>query len=63
MGYIITPRGMKMDVDKVQAIQEWRKPQSLRDIQSFPRICQFLSAIQFWVLKSTSHINGFRKER
>jgi hypothetical protein len=31
-GYISTPRGMKMADNKVQAIQEWRKPQSLRDI-------------------------------
>jgi hypothetical protein len=41
LGYIITPRGMKMGEDKVQAIQEWRKPQSLRNIQSFLGFANF----------------------
>jgi hypothetical protein len=35
LGYIVTPDGMQMHEDKIQAIQEWLTPKSLGDIQSF----------------------------
>jgi hypothetical protein len=53
LGYIYTPQGRRMAKDKTKAIQEWRTPKSLRDVQSilgfanfyrhfilgFPKIC------------------------
>jgi hypothetical protein len=35
LGYVITPEGMEMANDKVETIQSWQIPQSLRDVQSF----------------------------
>jgi hypothetical protein len=35
LGYVITPDGMEMAKEKIEAIKEWQAPQSLRDKQSF----------------------------
>jgi hypothetical protein len=35
LGYVITPDGMEMSEDKINAIKKWQAPRSLRDIQSF----------------------------
>ena len=35
LGYLINDKGISMDEDRVQAIQEWPMPKSVKDIQSF----------------------------
>ena len=35
LGYILSPSGLTMAADKVQAIQDWPEPQKIKDIQSF----------------------------
>jgi hypothetical protein len=35
LGYIITPDGMEMAKDKIEAMKEWQALKSLRDLQSF----------------------------
>jgi hypothetical protein len=35
LGYIISKDGIEMAQDKVQCIQDWECPRSLRDVQSF----------------------------
>jgi hypothetical protein len=41
LGYVITPDGIEMSEDKIEAIKEWQAPMSLRDVQSFPGFPNF----------------------
>jgi hypothetical protein len=41
LGYVITPDGMEMSEDKIEAIKEWQAPKSLRDVQSFLGFANF----------------------
>jgi hypothetical protein len=41
LGLIITVDGIKMDLEKVRAIQEWKLPQSLKDVQAFLGFANF----------------------
>ncbi|KAF7567774.1 hypothetical protein PtrM4_143650 [Pyrenophora tritici-repentis] len=41
LGLIITADGIKMDPDKVSAIQDWKLPQSLKDVQAFLGFANF----------------------
>ena len=36
LGYILSPSGLTMAADKVQAIQDWPEPQKIKDIFPFP---------------------------
>src|SRR5258707_2349282 len=35
LGFILSPKGLQMDPTKVSMIQDWPKPQKVRDIQAF----------------------------
>ena len=41
LGLIITTEGIEMDPAKVEAIQAWKKPKDLRDVQSFLGFANF----------------------
>ena len=41
LGYILSPSGLTMASDKVQVIQDWPKPQKIKDIQSFLGFANF----------------------
>jgi hypothetical protein len=41
LGLIITTEGIRMDPEKVRAIQEWDRPQNLTQVQSFLGFCNF----------------------
>ncbi|KAM0708516.1 hypothetical protein Q7P35_005168 [Cladosporium inversicolor] len=41
LGLIITPDGLKMDPVKVEAVQTWETPRSVRDIQAFLGFANF----------------------
>ncbi|XP_075708325.1 uncharacterized protein LOC142742455 [Rhinoderma darwinii] len=41
LGYIISDQGLKMDPEKVKAVLEWLRPQSLRSIQRFLGFANF----------------------
>jgi len=41
LGYILSPASLTMAADKVQTIQEWPKPQKVKDIQSFLGFANF----------------------
>ncbi|KAK1912794.1 hypothetical protein P3342_004730 [Pyrenophora teres f. teres] len=41
LGLIITADGIKMDPEKVSAIQDWKLPQSLKDVQAFLGFANF----------------------
>ena len=41
LGFIITPRGIIIDLNRVKAIKEWPKPKSYRDIQVFLSFANF----------------------
>ena len=45
LGYIIPPDGISMDQRKVAAIQEWKPPTRVRDIQSFLGFAKILSSV------------------
>ena len=46
LGYILAPRGLTMDNNKVKVIQDWPEPRKVKDIQSFLGFtnfyCQFI---------------------
>ncbi|KAK1912610.1 hypothetical protein P3342_004546 [Pyrenophora teres f. teres] len=41
LGLIITPNGIKMDPEKVSAIQDWLLPKTLKDVQAFLGFANF----------------------
>jgi hypothetical protein len=41
LGYVISKEGIKMAQDKVQCIQDWERPNSLGDVQSFIGFANF----------------------
>jgi hypothetical protein len=41
LGYILSPDGLTMAQDKVQAIQDWPEPKKIKDIQSFLGFANF----------------------
>ena len=41
LGFILTKDGLKMDLSKVQTIQDWPKPWKVKDIQSFLGFANF----------------------
>jgi hypothetical protein len=41
LGLIISTKGLKMDNEKIQVIQEWNTPTSLLEVQSFVGFCNF----------------------
>ncbi|KAJ6259180.1 hypothetical protein Dda_6078 [Drechslerella dactyloides] len=41
LGAIITPHGIKMDPKKVQAIQDWPTPKTLKEVQAFLGLCNY----------------------
>ena len=43
LGYIIGEHGISLDLEKVQAIQEWEVPTTAQQIRSFMGLCQAYS--------------------
>ena len=41
LGFVLSKDGLKMDPSKVQTIQDWLKPQKVKDIQSFLGFANF----------------------
>src|SRR6266481_723630 len=41
LGYMLSPEGLMMASNKVQIIQDWPKPQKVKDIQSFLGFANF----------------------
>jgi hypothetical protein len=41
LGYIISPIGIEMDPEKVQAVAEWKEPMNVKGVQSFLGFANF----------------------
>jgi hypothetical protein len=41
LGYILSPKGLTMDNNKIQTIQDWPEPRKVKDIQSFLGFANF----------------------
>jgi hypothetical protein len=41
LGFVVSPEGISMDKAKVQAVQEWPRPQNIKDVQSFLGFANF----------------------
>jgi len=41
LGFILSPKGLQMDLEKVRAIREWPPPRRLKDVQSFLGFANF----------------------
>jgi hypothetical protein len=41
LGYIISPSGIQMDLEKVRAVAEWRGPMNVKGVQSFLGFANF----------------------
>jgi len=67
LGYIISSRGVKVDEEKIEAIQDWPKPAYIADVRSFHGLAsfykQFLKDFSFIVAPMTECLkkrNEFR---
>jgi hypothetical protein len=45
LGYIISPIGIEMDLEKVQAVAKWKEPMNVKGVQSFFGFCQLLQEV------------------
>ena len=41
LGYIISPKGVKMDQEKIRTVVEWEVPDSVKGVQSFLGFANF----------------------
>jgi hypothetical protein len=41
LGYIISPSGIQIDLEKVRAVVEWREPTNVKGVQSFLGFANF----------------------
>jgi hypothetical protein len=41
LGYIISPKGLQMDEEKIRTIREWQEPRNVKGIQSFLGFANF----------------------
>ena len=41
LGYIVSPKGVRMEEDRIEAIRSWPEPRSIRDIQVFIGFANF----------------------
>jgi hypothetical protein len=41
LGYIISPRGIQMDPEKVRAVAQWKEPVNVKGVQSFLGFANF----------------------
>ena len=49
LGYIVSLQGICMEDERIKVVKQWPEPKSVRDIQVFLWICQFLLAIHLSV--------------
>ena len=52
LGHIVSSDGLAMDPDKVKAIQDWPRPDSINDVRRFLGLCSYytiplLKAVQY----------------
>jgi len=41
LGYVISPKGLRMDEEKIRTIKEWKEPTNVKGIQSFLGFANF----------------------
>jgi len=41
LGYVISPGGLKMDVEKIRTIRDWKEPTNVKGVQSFLGFANF----------------------
>jgi hypothetical protein len=41
LGYVISPKGLRMDEEKIRTIREWQEPRNIKGIQSFLGFANF----------------------
>jgi len=41
LGYVISPRGLRMDEEKIRTIKDWKEPTNVKGIQSFLGFANF----------------------
>lgn len=54
LGFILTDKGVEMEEDRISTILNWPEPESVCEIHSFLRICQFLPQIYQRVFKDST---------
>lgn len=59
LGLIISTSGIRMDPEKIKAVTEWETPTSIKDVQAFVWVCQFLSPIHPPVFKASRPSDRF----
>ena len=48
LGFLLSPEGLGMDLEKVKVIQEWLEPCNVKDIQSFLGFANFYQRFILW---------------
>ena len=41
LGFIVSPKGIEMDKERVRTISEWPEPKTLKEVQAFLGLCNF----------------------
>ncbi|XP_069068759.1 uncharacterized protein [Pleurodeles waltl] len=62
LGYHISPTGISMDLEKVQAILDWPSPSSFKETQYFLGLANFYCQFIFDFAEQTSHITQTLKK-
>jgi hypothetical protein len=63
LGHIITADGVKIDLEKVKAVSEWKQPTNVTEIHSFLRLAGYYRRFIEGFLKLTRPMPRHRKER
>ena len=62
LGMIVTTSGLKIDIKKVEAIEKWEAPLSVKDVQAFLRFANFYCQFIPEFLKKVKPLNELTKE-
>ena len=62
LGHIVSKDGVRMDPDKIKAIQEWPELKSVHDIRSFLGLCSYYRRFVKWFVVVAGPLHDLTKK-
>jgi hypothetical protein len=62
LGFIISTEGVKIDLDKVRAVQDWKEPKTVKDVQSFLGFANYYQKFIKGYLRITAPLTEITKK-